>query len=146
MIRSEQSNVELTKVIEVNNQVFQLALIDSTFVENIEKSFYSSVNGLLFVFNINILASSNWMDELRKSYIEAKEAVIGEMFFEIALCINDEDDKNQIVQLEDKINEIKNEFKCRTFQISLKTCENLNKMFYFLVKKITQFNNNDKKY
>lgn len=139
--KSNFSNVELTKVIEVNNKVFQLALIDSTFVENIEKSFYSSVHGLLFVFNINILTSNNWMDTLRKSYIEAKEAVKGEMFFEIALCINDEEDKNQIVRLNEKIVEIKNEFKCRTFQISLKTGENLNEMFYFLAKKITQFYN-----
>lgn len=42
------------------------------------------------------------METIRNSYIEANEAVNGELFFEIALCKNDED-KNQIVNQEKKL-------------------------------------------
>lgn len=52
------SNVDLVKVIECDNQVRPVAVIDSSMIGFVDKKYYSSVQGLIFVFKINILLSN----------------------------------------------------------------------------------------
>lgn len=94
-------DVDLVKVIEANNQIIRLTIIDSSMVDSIEKSYYSSVNGLIFVFDINVLLSINFIEKIRLELNEAKGSINSELLFEIALYINEDE----------KINEIRNEFK-----------------------------------
>lgn len=71
------NDVDLTKIVEVNNEIFKLSVIDSTFVKKIDKSYYSAVSGIIFVFNFNIISSpdDDYLVKIDDTYNEASNAV-----------------------------------------------------------------------
>lgn len=97
------SDIELTKVIEVCNKIVSLSVIDSTFVNNIEKEYYSAVQGIIFVLSIDILSTTNYINEIKHYYDKAAESVKKNLIFIIALQIN-EDQQDQIIMEDQMMN------------------------------------------
>lgn len=130
---------ELTKIVEINNEIFELSVIDSTFVKIIDDSYYSAMNGLIFVFDIEILSAPNYIDDISAVYNKAKESVKNKLNFIIALKIDkvsqysfDYSDKFA----NEKIDTICEKFKCNVLIVSTKTGENVEYLFYLLAKQV----------
>lgn len=131
--------IELTKIIEVSNEIHKVTVIDSTFVTKIYNSYYSAVQGIVFVFNFDIMLKQNCNDTIRAVVNEARESVKGELISVIGLKIT-ESQKSEI-NLKDKIinqqiENISKEFKNEVFIFSIETGENIEEIFRFLIKRI----------
>lgn len=65
------ADIDLYKIFEVSNKVYELGVIDSSFVNEIDKSYYSLVQGIIFVFNIEIITTKKYIDEIKQFYNRA---------------------------------------------------------------------------
>ena len=134
------SDNKLEKIVEIKNKYFNVSILDSTFVNNNKDDFsscYSAVQGIVFVFQIDLLSSSDFINEINQFYSKAKESVLGELNIVIGLQVSKNDELNDLYQnLFDQINQIENQFKCEVFLFQIENGENVEDMFHFLIKKI----------
>lgn len=140
------TDIELTKLIEVNNERRYLSIIDSSLAEVIDDSYYLLVQGIIFVFSIDLISSPNYIDIIQKEYNKAMKSIKGEFIFEIGLKV-DKNKKDIKIQQKDKtkIDNIEEQFKCPVFIFSTETGENIEDMIYYLTKKISKCNKQTKK-
>ena len=116
------------------NEMNKVTVIDSTFVNDIKKSYYSLLQGFIFVFNIDIILNEKYKDEIGFVYNKVKESVKEELISVIALKRTK---SQEIVDLKNesiiqKIDHISHEFKSKIFIFSIETGENIQNMFYFI--------------
>ena len=128
------ADIDLTKVIEINSRFFELSVIDSSFNTIVDKSYYSAVQGMIFIFSIDILSKTNYIDDIRLIYKEAKNSVQDDLNCVIALKLKE--NQQNAIEYQEKIKSISKEFDCDTFIFSIETGENVENMFYYLAKKI----------
>lgn len=139
----------MDKIVECENNFFNVSILDSTFVNNNEDNFrscYSAVQGIVLVFQNDLLSSSDFIDEINHFYENAKDAVKGELNLIIALNATENEQINDLYQINtEKIIEIEEKFKCELFLFSIENSENVENLFYFLVKKIVRNKKQKKK-
>lgn len=131
------ADIDLIKLIQINGKPQKLAIIDSTLAKNIDTSYYSLVQGIIFVFSIDIISSPNYIESIRNHYDKAKKSIKNEIIFAIGLKVNKNKPDIKIQQQEhSKIENIQEQFKCPVFIFSIETGENVEDMFFYLTKKI----------
>lgn len=135
--KKNYTDIELTKIVEINNENIELSVIDSSFIKNIDDSYYSAVQGIIFVFGIDILLTTKYIDSIQAFYSKAKESVKNDLNFVIALKLEENQQNTINFKLaNEKINCISTEFNCNVFIFSTKTGENVESIFYCLAKQI----------
>ena len=133
----------LDKIVECQNKYFEVSILDSTFVNDEEDddnfgSYYSAVQGIVLVFQIDLL-SSEFMNEINHFYEKVKGAVNDEINLIIALSVEENEQINDLYQINaDKIIEIEKTFNCKVILFSNENGENVEYLFYILIKKIVQ--------
>ena len=133
----------MNKIVEAKNKYFNVSILDSTFVNNENDDFsscYSVVQGIVLIFQVELLSSSSdFIQEINKFYKNAQNSVEGELNIIIGLKVSENNQIDDLFQrLFDKIEQIVTRFKCEVFLFCIENGENVEEMFYSLIKKIAQ--------
>lgn len=136
---------DLEKIVDIKSNYYNVSILDSTFVRNDDfGSCYSVVQGIVFVFQIDLLSSSGFSKEINLFYKNAIDSVGGELNVIIAFRVDEKDKISDLYQSHfDKIDQIEKIFECEVFLFSIENGENED-LFYCLIKKIVN-NNKEKK-
>lgn len=128
------TDIKLSKFVEVCNEMVSVSVIDSTYVKNIEKTYYSMLQGIIIAFNIDIIYNPQYKNEIMKVYNEIKESAQEDLIYVIAL-IKMKEEQHQL-EIKDRIDILSNELKEEIFIISIEDNENVFDIFYFLIRRI----------
>ena len=128
------TDIKLSKFVEVCNEMVSVSVIDSTYVKNIEKTYYSMLQGIIIAFNIDIIYTPQYKNEIMKVYNEIKESAQEDRIYVIAL-IKMKEEQHQL-EIKDRIDILSNELKEEIFIISIEDNENVFDIFYFLIRRI----------
>ncbi|KAK8834818.1 hypothetical protein M9Y10_018130 [Tritrichomonas musculus] len=134
------SEIELTKIVEISNEIVSISVIDTTFAgKNEYKKHYFELQGFIFGFNIDAIFKPTYKEEIFKVYNEMKDIVGEDLIFAIALVIqNLENIQNKLEDqiTDERIEELCKYMKSEIFIISSESGENINNIFHFLSKQI----------
>ena len=91
-------------------------------------------------------SSSDFINEINKFYKNAKDSVEGNLNSIIALRVLESDQINDLYEsVYDKIKQIENEFKTRVFLYQIENGENVEDLFFYLLKKFVKMKDSNKK-
>lgn len=99
------SEIELTKIVEISNEIVSISVIDTTFAgKNEYKKHYFELQGFIFAFNIDAIFKPTYKEEIFKVYNEMKDIVGEDLIFAIALVIQNLEN----IQNKSLVKELKN--------------------------------------
>lgn len=128
---------EFSKVIEVDNKTISLTIIDTAGQDDfadMRMSYFSEVQGMVLVFDIGNPTS---IDDIRGIYRDAEESLEKGIPHVIAAnkgYLSDERDQDLVPKEEYK--NLESEFKCKVFEVNVKTGTGVDELFTDLIKQI----------
>lgn len=132
----KSSTPDFTKIVEFNGNCHSVNLIGATSIEQITPSISSKIQGIIFVLNYDRKNAINYANVFFK---DANE-ILGSNIVSVIAVVHEKSGINtssfeDYEKLEDELN-------LKVFHVSIQTGENIDELFYYLLKKICK---NEKK-